>query len=221
MIYGAALTVGTALLIAMLALRTSVYGIELRYLMPTVPVLLIAIAALLAEDEARFASVSGERLGAAVAISLAALTLMNLVSWHAALQSRHDVGALRRILNTQTRDGMSAATLLADSAGKSPLMSNQSQQLYLALRRPTVGVPERRLSARLWTDADLQHLARRFDVRYIVLFKERPLGGANGRNDFVLTLARQHPDWTRSVLSTPELELLEVKAAPLLTESAR
>lgn len=221
-VYGITLSVGTALLIVLLALKTAVYAVELRYLIPTVPTLLIAVAGLLAWDDRRFASASGKWLGGAVAASLVALTLMSLSGWHTVLKSRHDVASLRQILDTELRDGTSVASMLAASAGNgAPLMSNQSQQLHLALRKPTLGVPERRLSARRWNEADLHRLARRFNVNYIVLFKNRPLGGAHGSNDYVLPLAQQRPAWTRSVLSTPDLELLEVKPEVQLTETAR
>lgn len=220
--YGITLSVGTALLIVLLALKTTVYGIEFRYLAPTVPPLLVALTALLTQGDRSSVSTSYLWLGRTVAAALVAVTLINLLGWHAALQKRHDVASLREILNAETSAGVSAATLLSSSAGTgAPLLSNQSQQLHLALRKPTLGVPERRLSARTWSDADLHSLAQRFDVRYIVLFKKRPLGGLQGDNDYVLPLAHQRPDWTRSVLSTPELELLEVEPGIKLTEAPR
>jgi hypothetical protein len=222
MVYGFALSVGTTALITALAFATSAYAIELRYLMPTVPALVIAVAALIAHDSHRFASPSRKWLGGAVAASLVALTLMNLGVWRAALASHHDVASLRKILDTELPNGMNAVSMLARAADTdAPLMSNQSQQLHLALRKPTLGVPERRLSERRWSDDDLHRLAQRFDVRYIVVFTRRPLGGAHGRNDYIWQLARERPDWARHVLSTPDLEVLAVLPPRNLRKIAR
>ncbi len=209
-IYGGAFAAGTVALIVLLALGTSAYTIELRYLMPTVPALIVGFAALLTEGDRRFVTPGGRVLGGALALGLVGVTAVNLLGWHENLETReHD--SLRHVLAVETRDGVTMQNLLARAAANGgPVMSNQSQQLHLALREPTLGVPERRLSARQWRDADLQRLARRFDVHYIILFKKRPLGGGDGRNDYVLPLAQQQPKWTRTVFSTPEVELLEI-----------
>lgn len=196
----AAFTLGGTLLtvaiVLWLALRKTGISIDGRYFQPCVPMAVIGFAALwpsLGPVGPRLASFGFQ----AAAASAVILTLVNLVPFVNWLDTGGTPAQLTQILKQETA-GRPALDLLASGASvTSPVMSNQSQGLYVVLRRPTLGVPERRLTPTQWTPEQVVDFARRFGVAYLAVFRKLPVGSADGSDDYV---------WQAGRLSTPGLE---------------
>ena len=185
----AAFTLGGSVLsvaiVLWLALNKTGIAIEGRYFAPSVPMLIIGLAALwpsLGTAGARSAGQLGYRAAAASAVLLTLVNLLPFATW---LQNGGTPARLAEILSEPV-EGKPALSLLQSAATlESPVMSNQSQALHVVLRRPTLGVPERRLTPTEWTPEAIVEVARKFGVTYLAVFRTMPLGSADGRDDYV------------------------------------
>jgi Dolichyl-phosphate-mannose-protein mannosyltransferase len=204
---------GSVLTIALifgLALRPSGVAIEGRYFTPLVPLLLIGFAAFFATREGAGSFRIQTRLAACCLACLGALTLVNIVEFRNWLRVGGTAARLETIL-AQDANGRTARESLASSASPArPILSNQSQALHAVLGRPTIGVPERRLTAQAWTADEIVALARRFKAQEAVVFRTLPLGAPDGADDFVWRMATTPHPALRSKFLSNDLAIIEI-----------
>ncbi len=186
----------TLALILFMAARRSAISLEGRYLVPCVPLLLVAAAALVpAGAPPGLAKPGGlpRRAGLLLIGCGVALTVANAIGFAAWLRTGGQPAEIARLLDSPRQGGSLRNLLRAEASEASPVMSNQSQALHVALGRPTLGVPERRLTPRRWDTRDILDLADRFGATYLLVFLMMPLGAADGGDDYILQMVRQDP----------------------------
>jgi len=184
-----------------LAATASGLAIDGRYFLVSIPVLIVGLAALWqpsVESGANTAAGnSSGKLGRlsfqAFAVASLVLTLVNLSSFIGFLERGAAPRQIEEALSVKL-DNQSIAAIL-ESAGSldAPIMSNQSQALHVVLRKPTVGVPENRLTPTVWTPDLLVDYAQKFGVEYLVVFKNMAMGWPDGRDDYVWQMVGKEP----------------------------
>ena len=195
-------------LILVLALRSTFYSLDGRYFLTAGLFFIIGAIALwrqLPSDRV------GERwfagaLGAAGLVT-AFLVVAQVGAFSRSLSTGGTSVAIREALAAPYLDGSVASFLRARGSLASPVMSNQSQLLHLVLERPTFSVPEKRLTPVVWKPQDIVGQARRFGVRYIVIFRKMPLGSLDGNTDYVWQLMNQTLQGLEVLVSTDDLVL--------------
>lgn len=201
----------TLLLFFGMALKTTAYVLESRYFQIMVPLLIVAgVAAWPSRmagrarglqslrfgphassptyDGGNDAGLAENALSGVAATALAIVVAINLSMLLESLQSESAVTHVQSALEAEFDGAPLQTRLTQEASAATPILSNRSQALYVALRRPTLGIPERRIAARVWTPDEIVARARRFGVRYVVVFPQIPEGSADGSDDFVLTL---------------------------------
>ncbi|MFM1814464.1 MAG: hypothetical protein RLZ98_1159 [Pseudomonadota bacterium] len=201
----------TAAVIVGLALRSNFYLLEARYFLSSGILFLIGLYALSASfgrtaAVPRFSRILGIAAGTSVVLLLAA-QVFHFVSRAGA---PGESALIRQHLATPYRDGTVASFLKASASSRSPVLSNQSQLLHIAIGRATFGIPERRLTARTWGSEDIYAVARRLGVSHAVIFKTMPLGAKDGTTDYVWRLARSRQGWLSPLLETDQIVLYRI-----------
>jgi hypothetical protein len=145
--------VASITLVYALALGKTGVSIDPRYLIALIPLGVVCLAALSVPRQDA-APTSGLQLALAAkgVLGAAAAVLFGfaVAEFHLFTVNGGMAAAIGRTLETQ-RNGISLAALLkTDATMSAPIMSNQSQILHAVLRQPTLGVPERRLTNRVW-----------------------------------------------------------------------
>lgn len=87
-------------------------------------------------------------------------------------------------------------------------MSNQSQALHVVLRRPTLGIAERRLTSRVWSAEDVRQQAVNFGVEYVVVFPTLPQGNPAADEDYILRASKSGADGFETVHRSADLHIL-------------
>ena len=123
------------------------------------------------------------------------------VQW---LENKAAPGRIETVLETSYRLGSLRAFLSDVSSLSSPILSNQSQDLYTVLRKPTVGAPWAWMVKEPWTAEDIRELAARFGVEYLVIFHRI---GPGRDQDFVLRLLDEDPKFLAPLLVTDDVTL--------------
>ncbi len=212
----------TVAIVYALAFMTTAYLIEARYFVVLTPVLVIVGVALWPTDSARRGVPERAAQGAAI------VALLGLLTWNAAVRLETLGGgavpqmttALQEPLDASARAELGlegrtlAEALSAEASISSPLLSNQSQHLYTVLRVPTLGVPPERLTAIDWTADDVLDLARRFNVEWVIVFKDL-IHGDGVSDDFVYQAVQSGTDAFGMVLETDEILLFRIDAGEL------
>ena len=192
--YGFLGTLITLALVYGLAATKSGLAVEGRYFIPCVPLLIASVAALWQKAPSIGTT---HKLNPYFSFGFAAgalfLTVVNLTEFASLLRDGAAPRQLERNLEV-VFDGDSLRSTLENAATiGSPVMSNQSQALHMVLRKPTLGVPESRLTPTLWTPALLVEFAQKFGVEYLVVFKDMPLGSPGGSDDYIWQLVGNEP----------------------------
>ena len=200
----------TVALLLMMSLRKTGLMVEARYLVPCVPLMLICIAALWPCEKSSAASVGVNKLwyGAAVAsvalVSVGYFASMANFVRDGAYPARLEAILSQKVGNTSARDLLRAAASM-----HSPVMSNQSQALHVVLRRPTLGIAERRITPRVWSTDDVRLQAKNFGVEYVVVFPTLPLGNPEADEDYVLRAAKSGAMGFETVHRSADLHILK------------
>lgn len=194
-VLGTILTVG---LVYGLAATKSGLAVEGRYFITCVPLLIVGAAALWQQEPSnRAAQSAGKGTRWAFQAFAAASLLLTLVNASSFLNFVENGAAPRKIeqmLSVELHDQSITAMLKDAGSVDAPIMSNQSQALHMVLRKPTIGVPENRLTPTEWTPKLLVDLARQFGVEYLVVFKTMPMGWPDGSDDYVWQMVGNEPD---------------------------
>ncbi len=216
---------GTALNLVLILVRLASTStccfLPARFLLPSVPLLLIALMALAPRQETEPSgqgaagrdnmsrAVRGLAIICALAVAIVLVTnSLRQIHW---LETRSPPARLAMILKTPY-EGETLRNFLADKASlSSPLLSNQSQALYALLRKPTIGVPMARFATKSWTSEDIQALAARFGVAYLVAFPKIPYGPSRDQ-DYVLQMLDHDPEFLTPLLVTGDIALFRVSA---------
>ncbi len=200
----------TVLLLLMMALRKTGLMVEARYLVPCVPLMLVAVAALWPRDDAAAAAPDGIGRwwrGAAIA-SVALVTCGYLAAFSAFVREGAYPARIEAILSQKVGSASARDLLRASATTKSPVMSNQSQALHVVLRRPTLGIAERRLTAREWSAEDVRRQAINFGVEYVVVFPTLPGGNPAADEDYILRASRSGAGGFETVHRSADLHIL-------------
>ncbi|HRK19201.1 MAG TPA: hypothetical protein PK970_09615, partial [Hyphomicrobiaceae bacterium] len=145
----------------------------------------------------------------AACLALVAIGHAVFLRW---LASGNEPRAIERILAVPYDGGPLRAHLLATTRDGAPVLSNQSQALYTVLRRPTIGVPERRLTPTEWSAEAIVAHARKFGATRLVIFTRLPLGEADGSSDFVFQIPGRAPDDVRLLFHADDVLLYDITA---------
>ncbi len=199
----------TVVLLLMMTLGKTGVMVEARYLVPCVPMLLLGFAALWPRNSSAAAAGSAELWWHRAAVaSVAFVTLGYLAAFAEFIRGGAYPARIEAILS-QKVGTMSARDLLrAGASTKHPVMSNQSQALHVVLGRPTVGVAERRLTARVWSADDVRQRAETFGVQYVVVFPTLPLGKPDADEDYILRAAKSGAGRFETVHRSADLHIL-------------
>ena len=191
-VYALSGAAGLIVLVYTMALRKTGVSIEGRYFAPCIPMLLIGAAA---SWPASTKSMSRWRrpLAVAVAVFTVALLALNALAVPAWLQGNTGPRQIARALGAEHQSQTLRQLLTEAASDNTPVLSNQSQALHIVLRRPTLGVPERRLTPTVWSPDEILRVARRFGSRHLVIFRAMPLGGRDGSEDYVWRIAGREP----------------------------
>ena len=210
-IFGVGACFLTIALILVLSVRSTAFSMDARYIAPTIPLMIIAVTCLISEASAvptQFGKLI-VRLETAVVLGLVGFSGINVFQWQARMDAHKETGEVFRVMErTRIGDESVKAFLARESTLSAPVMSNQSQLLYLAIRKPTIGVPIRRLSARDWKTADIKELAKRFGVHYFLIFKRLHPGGEGRASDFLSLVLIENPPWLAPVVVNEDVALL-------------
>ena len=205
----------TVLLVYALAFRSTAYLIEARYFSVLSPALIVFIAALWPRGASR--SLPEKTAQTTAIAALAGLCLLNAFGATAALRDQALSPRISSALAVSLPAGAPAqgarldAFLKTQATYASPILSNQSQQLYVALRAPTIGVPPRRLVVKRWDAAAMRALACEFGVAWAVVFKQAVHGGEVA-DDFVLQAVEADPAVFVRVFETEKVVLAAIPA---------
>ena len=199
----------TALVVAMALQKTGV-KIEGRYFVPCVPLAIVWITALWPRRSTRETPRSEITLRGGALVATALLIWVGGVAFGRWLETGNEPQRIAAILKTPWNGATIRQDLLAAGADGRPVLSNQSQALYSVLRQPTLGVPEKRLTPRLWTADSILALGRTFGARRLVIFKTMPLGETDGSSDFVLPLARSADSGLVLLTETADVSVFEI-----------
>jgi hypothetical protein len=208
----------TAGLVLAVSTRSTAYGFEARYLFCAVPLGIVAAAACAPDALLRLKLRRGPVAFAPMLLVFAALLAMQLrQSWAQRdwLMQGGTTAHIVQWLKQPVADGQTLRQFLrATSSLEHPVLSNQSQLLALTASVPTLGVPEPRVSARAWRDADILALVRRHGVRQVLVFPQLPLAaGGDAPGDRVLALVRREPlpGWLMPLVMTESVALYAVR----------
>lgn len=212
-VFGFSLFFGAILFIIIFALKTTAYDFDPRYVLPTLPPLIIAITALLIEaNNTKKLSSTHTRITTFVIASLLGLTAINISNMQSVMHYRSTGRAIRLAIDSAAQSEISIRNLLiTNSSNDSPILSNQSQLLYLAIRKPTVGIPQRRLNSKYWRSEDIYAVVKRLNIQYVLIFKKIPNSDFGWRDDYVLSAFKTSPTWAKSIIATQDVELFEVQ----------
>lgn len=184
----------TSGLIFTLLLKNTAYVIEARYFVPLIPITLIGFATLWPSTK-RTPNDRIMKLWHYTAVCLAFLS----IAWYLNRLEKfaHEGGISAKVSYTLSQkfgEHTWSEFLKEHASIEHPVMSNQSQALYVNLRGPTLGIPERRLTPKNWSPDDVINYGIRFGVKYLVVFPQYPLGEPLGTEDFVLMAALARKD---------------------------
>lgn len=209
--YGVASAIATTGMILMLDYRSNLYGLQTRYLLPSALLMVIAVVALWPRWNALETTQSSSLLAArAFALAAALLIAAQLGGIASLLSNGGDLVKIRQAL-AKNHEGTLVEEFLRTSASRdTPVMSNQSQLLHLVLERPTIGVPQSRLTPRVWMPDDILSTARRFGIVYLAIFRKMPDGSVDGATDYLLKLAEKPSAELLPLLVTDELALYRI-----------
>lgn len=210
-LFAASASAGMIALVLVMALRPTGVKIEGRYFIPCIPLMLVAIAALWPAHRVVSAARPLSQLPAigvtAAALALIAIGHTGLRSW---LANGNEPSVIERALAAPYEGRTLRAHLTDATSDGTPILSNQSQALYTVLRRPTIGVPERRLTPAAWQpDAIIAH-ARKFGSKRLVIFTRLPLGEADGSSDFVFQIPGRAPPGARLLFHNDDVLVYDI-----------
>ena len=217
-VFGVLGTVLTVLLVYGLAATKSGLAVEGRYFITCVPLFIVGAAALwqttaTGAEVTRFKSAAF----AAFAGSSLILTLVNLSEFSELVNNEAAPARLEQKLGAGYRGQSLKAMLQQAGSVDSPIMSNQSQALHMVLRKPTIGVPENRLTPTVWSPQLLVELAHRFGVEYLVVFKDMPLGWPDGSDDYIWQIVGNEPPAVAELYADETVSLYRIAPAGVTT----
>ena len=213
-LYGiASAFVSTGLLI-FLASRSIFYSFESRYFVVAALMILLSAVALAPRSRITTRRAMLAPSPAFAGTALAVCAAMLVLTQHIDLfLYRDDLSAqttMRRALQAGFHEATVESYLRQEASLKTPVFSNQSQLLHLILARPTIGVPEYRLTPHVWSAEDILALARKAGAHYLVVFRRMPLGKPDGSTDYVWRFASSgHPALT-TLSTTDDLILFRI-----------
>lgn len=208
--YGFSATFLTCLLVIGLSARTTVYVNEARYFSVLLPLFIVSMAAFRPATESAHPFQHQRAPSGLLGIAAAALVFLVIVNaksqWG---QPLYEVNAeaLRKQLDYRV-DGEPIIDLLRNAASLStPVMSNQPQMMHIILRRPTVGVPEKRLTAHDWNSQEILALANKFQVEWLCILRKSPIGAEDGSEDYLWQLVGHEPAYLEKILMNDSVAL--------------
>ena len=191
--------------------------LERYFLVPALLALLSAIA-LAPEFRPPLAALSRCSLSPALAGRLLAISAALVILCQQIDFLRHTgtaatpQAAMRRALQAEVAGTTIETYLRRVSSLTAPVLSNQSQLLHLLIERPTVGVPQYRLTPRSWSGDDIVAVARRVGARYAVVFRRMPIGASDGSTDYVWRVAQAGHPALVPMVTTDEVALFQITA---------
>jgi hypothetical protein len=214
--------VSSLLLITLLAVTRYPEFVNDRYLVPLWPFGVLAFVFLLPPGAA-WVGARLKRVAGAVFTLVAVVLLVGQgavvareLSWYEGdirIPTIRD--ALAEPLAAPIGSAHNVGELLAQNASAaSPLIETNGQYLGMLLRRPVVGMGERRFTKRVWDEAAVRALARQFNVEYLVFFPTlfEPTAIENGNRVFSAALHRGSvPPWLEPVHVSPRVQVYRIK----------
>jgi hypothetical protein len=138
-----------------------------------------------------------------------ALNLSDFYTW---LSSEKTPAYLNRVLDREV-DGRPLRDLLIGASSEAhPVMSNQSQALFLLIRKPTVGVPERILTLMACEPEAVAGLAQRFGVSYLIAFRQAPINPFDPPDDCILQVIDQDPPFLTKLYLDEALAVYRIRS---------
>lgn len=212
-VYGFLGLVATVGMIVLLSSSKTGVVIEGRYFLPCLPLAIVSLVGFLSPRATTSPSLARATLaaGSVLAVLAAILTLGNLVNVVSSIRQGWTPGQIARLLDHRAEGQSLRDRLVASASVSHPVMSNQSQALYAALQKPTLGVPEKRLTPNAWTPEQIVDLAQRFGVEHLVIFRTLPLGASDGSDDYVLQIVERTPSTLEPLHMSETVALYRVK----------
>ena len=196
--------------------RTSNSGPSARYVLPLVPFMMIIAAAFTAS-----LSIDSRVPRYARWIPVVLLVATFLSGQIVVLRDfSNDLGRgspariIHAALNEQTPGG-TVRTLVLDSDKRTgnPVLSNESQLLYAALKVPTLGLTAAIYTTRIWDQDNVAQLLCAYDVRVLLLFPELLDNQDAEWSNYVFfreLLHQPHPEWLELDYQSPTVHVYSV-----------
>jgi hypothetical protein len=201
--------------VVILALASTSFGAPSRFLSPAIPLLLVAFSILMPEPLAKAIGgtiVSGRDRTVisgltAVTVTAVAVILAENAKWET---DWFRTSALPRLIRTNlaaSYQGEPITALLSRKGGiDAPIFSNQSQALFVVLRKPTIGLPSRRFARQNYGPDEIRAVATKLGAEYLVIFPKRP-NTHFVNDDYLMLMTKQKPDFLSKLVATDDVEL--------------